>query len=110
MIFSLNTDLIARNKESGILRICDSFLVIGSRIHFPPMNTLIENDTQIPFIRELCKHKTEEEIREAEENFRRYLLLIKSICERLEREEDALLENVDKPEEYCDSEVHPNFD
>jgi hypothetical protein len=41
----------------------------------------------ISFIRELCKHKTESEICEAEENFRRYLLLVKRICERLEREE-----------------------
>ncbi len=40
----------------------------------------------IPFIRELCKHKTEAEILEAEENFRRYLRLAKSICERIERE------------------------
>lgn len=40
----------------------------------------------IPFIRELCKHKTEAEIEEAEENFRRYLRLVKSICERVERE------------------------
>lgn len=40
----------------------------------------------IPFIRELCKHKTEAEILEAEENFRRYLLLVKRMCERLERE------------------------
>ena len=40
----------------------------------------------IPFIRELCKHKTEVEIEEAEENFRRYLRLVKSICERVERE------------------------
>ena len=42
----------------------------------------------IPFIRELCKHKTEAEICEAEENFRKYLLLVKRICERLEREEN----------------------
>ena len=89
---------IARNKESGILRICDSLLVFGSRIHLSSMNTLKEDDSQIPFIRELCKHKTEEEIREAEENFRRYLLLIKRICERLEQEEDALLEQIDKPD------------
>ena len=41
----------------------------------------------IPFIRELCKQKTEVEILEAEENFRRYLLLVKRICERLESEE-----------------------
>lgn len=46
----------------------------------------------IPFIRELCKHKTEEEILEAEENYRQYLLLVKQICERLEREEREKLE------------------
>jgi hypothetical protein len=69
-----------------------------------------ENNHQIPFIRELCKHKTEEEIQAAEENFRRYLLLVKRICERLEREEDALLQQVDKPDEYCDSVVPQKFD
>jgi len=46
-----------------------------------------KNNKPIPFIRELCKHKTEKEILGAEENFRRYLLLVKRICERLEREE-----------------------
>jgi hypothetical protein len=40
----------------------------------------------IAFIRELCKRKTEEEILEAEENYRRYLHLVKRICERLEDE------------------------
>jgi hypothetical protein len=40
---------------------------------------------QIPFIRELCKDKTEDEILEAEDNFRDYLLLIRQICERLEQ-------------------------
>jgi hypothetical protein len=38
------------------------------------------------FIRDLCKGKTEEEIQEAEENFREYLLVVKEICDRLERE------------------------
>jgi hypothetical protein len=56
----------------------------------------------IAFIRELCKHKTEPEIVEAEENFRQYLLLVKRICERLEREE-AQLTQIDNPEKYCDS-------
>ena len=69
-----------------------------------------ENGNQIPFIRELCKHKSEEEILEAEENFRKYLLLIKRICVRLEREEDALIEQVDKPHEYCDNNVPQNLD
>jgi signal transduction histidine kinase len=39
------------------------------------------------FIRDLCKGKSEEEIREANETFRRYIALVKRICERLEREE-----------------------
>lgn len=38
------------------------------------------------FVRELCKGKSEEELAEAEENFRNYLLVIKEMCERLERE------------------------
>jgi hypothetical protein len=73
------------------------------------MSTLKESNNQISFIRELCKHKTEEEIQAAEENFRRYLMLIKRICERLQREE---MENqlVDKPDKYCDSSVPQNFD
>jgi hypothetical protein len=50
------------------------------------MNTKQNANSEIDFIRELCKHKNEAEILEAEENFRRYLLLIKRICERLEQE------------------------
>ncbi|MBS1619284.1 MAG: hypothetical protein JST76_12240 [Bacteroidetes bacterium] len=42
---------------------------------------------RIPFIRELCRNRSEEEIREAEQTFRRYLRLVRRICERLEREE-----------------------
>ena len=42
--------------------------------------------TQIPFIRELCKNDSEEIIREAEENFLRYIALVKRICERIQRE------------------------
>ena len=38
------------------------------------------------FIRELCKHKAEEEIQEAEENFRRYLRLVSRIYDRLKAE------------------------
>ena len=49
----------------------------------------------IAFVRELCKHKTEEEILEAEENYRRYLRLVKKICERLESEESQTAE-IDK--------------
>jgi len=50
------------------------------------METEEPNDDQIPFIRELCKGKSEDELQEAEENFRAYLLLVKRICERLEQE------------------------
>ncbi len=39
----------------------------------------------IPFVRELCKHKTEEEIREAEENFREYLRLLMKVSHRIAR-------------------------
>lgn len=46
-----------------------------------------QNQTGIPFIRDLCKGKPEERIVEAEENFLRYLQLVKRICIRLEREE-----------------------
>ena len=69
-----------------------------------------ENENQIPFIRELCKHKTEQEIQEAEENFRRYLFLIKRICERVETQVNTSLGRVDKTEEYCDSSVPKNLD
>lgn len=44
-------------------------------------------DVPIPFIRELYKDEPDK-IPEAEENFRRYLLLVKQICLRLEREEE----------------------
>jgi hypothetical protein len=54
------------------------------------MSTQKSGNKPIAFIRELCKHKTEEEILEAEENFRRYLMLVKRICERLEQEENEL--------------------
>jgi hypothetical protein len=40
-----------------------------------------EKNKPIAFIRELCKHKTEEEILEAEANFRQYLAVVKEICE-----------------------------
>lgn len=53
----------------------------------------------IAFIRELCKHKTEAEIQEAEENFRRYLLLVKRIADRLEDEENPQLQ-IDEGNEY----------
>lgn len=42
---------------------------------------------EIPFVRELCKGDSEEEIREAEDNFRRFLGVIKRMAERLHEEE-----------------------
>ena len=59
----------------------------------------LSTNKQIPFIRDLCKEETEAQIAEAEATFRRYLLLVKRICERIEREEKDLVE-VDKPDEY----------
>lgn len=49
------------------------------------MQTDKESKT-LQFIRELCKGKTEEEILEAEQNLKDYLLVVKEICDRLERE------------------------
>lgn len=49
--------------------------------------------TPILFIRELCKHKTEEEILEAEENFREYLRFVKQVCDRVEAERKAGLDS-----------------
>ncbi|MFI5405270.1 MAG: hypothetical protein ACHQ1D_02020 [Nitrososphaerales archaeon] len=48
------------------------------------MNYNNEKIEPIRFIREICKGKTEEELLEAEENFRDYLLVIKGMCDRLE--------------------------
>ena len=44
----------------------------------------------IHFIRELCKGKTEDELLEAEQNFREFLLVIKEIADRLEAEGKTL--------------------
>ena len=44
----------------------------------------------IKFIREICKAKTEEELLEAEENFREYLLIVKGICDRLEDKDETV--------------------
>lgn len=38
------------------------------------------------FIRDVCNGKTEEELLEAEQNFQEYLLVVKQICDRQERE------------------------
>ncbi|MBS1683204.1 MAG: hypothetical protein JSS76_00505 [Bacteroidetes bacterium] len=66
------------------------------------MSTQKVGNKPIAFIRELCKHKTEVEILEAEENFRQYLMLIKRMCERMEQDESPSVD-IDKAEKYCDS-------
>ena len=38
------------------------------------------------FLRDLCNGKTEEELLEIEQNFQDYLLVVKEICDRYERE------------------------
>lgn len=43
----------------------------------------------IQFIRNLCKGQTEEELLEAEENFREYLMVIKEMCDRKELEKNG---------------------
>ncbi len=48
----------------------------------------------IPFIRELCRDCTEEEILEAEERFREYLRIVKDICDQ----EGAGTETLDSEE------------
>jgi hypothetical protein len=50
------------------------------------MNIESKNIKPIQFIRDLCKGKTEEELLEAEENFREYLLVVKEMCDRIELE------------------------
>lgn len=44
------------------------------------------NNKPIAFVRELMNGRTEEEVLEAEENFREFLLVIKEMADRLERE------------------------
>lgn len=50
---------------------------------------------QIEFIRKLCKHRSEQEIREAEFNFMEYLLIVKEISDRLVSEGKTLADIVD---------------
>ena len=52
----------------------------------------MKNHKEIPFIRELMKGKSDAEICEAEENFRRYLLLVKRMAERIETDEKQGIE------------------
>jgi len=42
----------------------------------------------IKFIHDLMEGKSQEQIEEAEENFRRYLAVVKRICLRMEDEEE----------------------
>lgn len=43
--------------------------------------------------------KTEEEILEAEDNFREYIKLVKSVCDRVEQEKEARTYTPSKPRE-----------
>ncbi|MBK8484754.1 MAG: hypothetical protein IPL31_10540 [Saprospiraceae bacterium] len=54
------------------------------------MNIEKQNLKPIRFIRNLCNHKTEQEILEAEYNFREYILVVKEICDRLVAEGKSL--------------------
>jgi len=47
----------------------------------------IMSKNEIKFIRELCSHLSEEEIREAEETFREYVEIVWRIFERTEAEQ-----------------------
>lgn len=49
----------------------------------------------IQFIHELCNHRSEQEIQEAEYNFREYLFVIKEISDRLAGEGKTLTDIVD---------------
>jgi hypothetical protein len=50
---------------------------------------------KIKFIRELCKLRSEQEIQEAEHNFREYLLIVKEISDRLASEGKTIVNIVD---------------
>jgi hypothetical protein len=62
-------------------------------------NQRMENENiklkPIQFIRELGNHRSEQEIQEAEYNFREYLLVIKEISDRLAGEGKTLADIVD---------------
>ena len=62
-----------------------STVTIPTSLHYLKMKKENEPKT-LQFVRELCKGKSEEEILEAEHNFKDYLLVVKEICDRLERE------------------------
>lgn len=40
----------------------------------------------LAFVRELCKGLSEEKLLEAEQNFMDYLLVVKEMCDRIERD------------------------
>ncbi len=48
------------------------------------MNHVPNEHTIVPFVRELCAHKTEEEIRWAEDSFIEYIELALRVFERTE--------------------------
>ncbi|MBK9632886.1 MAG: hypothetical protein IPO62_17830 [Saprospiraceae bacterium] len=49
----------------------------------------------ISFIRELCKNSTSDEIIEAEQNFREFLLVINEIATRIEGEGKSVVDFVE---------------
>lgn len=55
------------------------------------MNKPNDSPRPIAFIRELCKHKTEVEILEAEAVFRKFLFVVSEICDD-ETEEETILD------------------
>lgn len=50
------------------------------------------------FVRAVCMNRTEPELLEAEQNFREFLLVIKEICDRLERD-GVSIPSFDEPEQ-----------
>lgn len=74
-------------KDLAIWQLFHTSPPYGSRICFRPMKNHPNPGARIGFVRRLCDGKTEQEILEAEENFRNYLMLVKRIAERLEQEE-----------------------
>lgn len=46
----------------------------------------------LQFVKAICQGRTEKEIAEAQETFKEYLLVIRDICDRLEREGKKLPE------------------
>lgn len=63
------------------------------------MENIPKKSTIRLFIREICKSKTEEELKEAEENFKEYLLVVKEICDRIEDQDEEPSIDVNEPVE-----------